>query len=88
MNIDEKGFVFIDSSNRPFLCAMWWDTEPWLFRWNEYHGWVSLRKLSQQEIWCFYELKIPDDQGNMYHKRNEELSTKRIKKLKGNKNGK
>ena len=49
--LDEKGFVFLDGANRPYRCAMWGD-QPWLMYWNDSQKcWVSLRPVTQSEIW-------------------------------------
>jgi hypothetical protein len=51
--LDKKGFVFLDEDSRPFRCAMWGGL-PWLFYWNDsQRAWVSLRPVSQMEIWTF-----------------------------------
>lgn len=50
---NEFGFVFLDDYGEPFRCAMV-GAEPWLMYWN--HGsknWVTLRRVSQSEIWSF-----------------------------------
>ncbi len=71
--LDEKGFVFIDDNNKPYWCRMWGD-EPWFMYWHEgQKSWVSLRKVSQQEIWFAHALKIPDDQAQVYHDQHEEF---------------
>ncbi len=49
--LDEKGFVFLDGNNRPFLCAKWTDGRSWLFYWHADRHWVSLRPTNQTEIW-------------------------------------
>jgi hypothetical protein len=63
--LDEQGFVFLDDMSRPFLCCMWGD-EPWLFNWSKGNGWVSLRKVTQQEVWAFNERALPPDQAALY----------------------
>jgi hypothetical protein len=50
--LDEKGFVFLDDARRPFKCAMW-GGDPWLFYWHADKKWVSLRKVTQAEVWGF-----------------------------------
>lgn len=50
--LDEKGFIFLDDADRPYWCRMWGDS-PWLFYWHPDYKWVSLRQLSQTDIWRF-----------------------------------
>jgi hypothetical protein len=65
--LDEKGFVFIDDSSRPYWCRMW-GGHPWFFYWNEGpKGWVSLRVVSQSDIWLAQQKQISDEQAQLYH---------------------
>jgi hypothetical protein len=65
--IDEKGFVFIDSADRPFWCRKYGD-EPWIMYWHVHQkSWVTLRKVNQTEIWKFHEMKVPEEQANFFH---------------------
>lgn len=59
--LDEKGFVFLDDTNRPYLCAMWNDS-PWLFYWHPDNHWVSLRPVTQAEIFGFPNNLTPGEQ--------------------------
>lgn len=65
--LDKKGFVFLDNSNRPYRCAMW-GNEPWLFYWHPDKKWVSLRTVSQFEVWTFQSHELPKEQQEMYLK--------------------
>ena len=51
--MNEKGFIFLDEGNRPYLCAKWTDGMCWLFYWHADHHWVSLRPVTQMDIWSF-----------------------------------
>lgn len=64
--LDEKGFVFIDSTNKPFkICLI--SKSPWLFYWHNYNKtWVSLRPVNQTEIFQFSKHKISLEQQNLY----------------------
>ena len=48
--LDDKGFVFLDDRGCPYRCCMWGD-QPWLFYWHPEKHWVSLRPVTQGEIW-------------------------------------
>jgi hypothetical protein len=50
--LDEKGWIFLDDNHRPFLCALWGE-RAWLFYWHTEGHWVSLRPVTQMEIWTF-----------------------------------
>ena len=50
--LDERGFVFLDTYNRPYRCAKW-GNQAWLFYWHPDNKWVSLRPVTQMEIWNF-----------------------------------
>jgi hypothetical protein len=64
--LDEKGFVFLDARSEPYRCAMW-GNEAWLFRWNHrQHCWVSLRPITQSEIWDFPR-NLTQEQQDMYY---------------------
>lgn len=68
--LDEKGFVFLDAQNKPFLIRMWEGT-PWIFYWHVDKHWVSLRQVNQMEIWVAVKEKLPDEQAEMYHNLHE-----------------
>ena len=67
--LDEKGFVFLDAANRPFQCRMIGD-ESWVCYWCKDH-WVSLRKVTQIEIWGFPH-NLKQEWQDVYHKQHEE----------------
>ena len=71
--LDEKGFVFIDKNNRPYWCRMYFDT-PWFMYWNDGEkAWVTLRQVTQTEVWAAHEMAIPDYQAELYHKQHEKF---------------
>lgn len=67
--LTEKGFVFIDDYSKPFFIRMW-SGVPWLFYWHPDKKWVSLRKVSQTEIWQFHEKVLSEEMAEIYHKAN------------------
>ena len=72
MLLDEVGFVFIPADNRPYLCRMW-SGHAWLFYWVNDH-WVSLREVSQTDIWRFpHNLEPP--QQKLYQEKHDEWCT-------------
>jgi hypothetical protein len=50
--LDEKGFVFLDGRHRPFLCRMI-EGQAWLCFWHPDNHWVTLRQVTQQDVWSF-----------------------------------
>ncbi len=67
--MDDKGFVFLDEQNRPYLYRKWGHEDNlWLFYWHVEGHWTSLRKVEDSE-------KFPDNltqpEQNMYHKQHE-----------------
>lgn len=63
--LDEKGFVFLDEASRPYRCAMW-GGQPWLMYWNDGQKcWVSLRPVTQSEIWSFPH-NLTQEQQDLY----------------------
>lgn len=64
--LDEKGFIFLDGRGRPYLCALWGEN-PWLFYWHPDNHWVSLRQVSQSEIWSMPHNLTADEQ-DVYHR--------------------
>ena len=63
--LGEKGFVFLDSQSVPFLCRMW-GGNAWLFYWHPDNHWVSLRKVTQLEVWNM-PLPLSSDEAGLYH---------------------
>ncbi|KKL22216.1 hypothetical protein LCGC14_2437680 [marine sediment metagenome] len=63
--LDEKGFVFLDEASRPYHVRMW-EGQPWLFYWHPNKEWVSLRTLSQMDVWIFAATRLPDEQAALY----------------------
>lgn len=47
--LDEKGFIFLNTNDRPFKCCMYFNN-PWLFYWHPDNKWVTLRQVTQDEI--------------------------------------
>lgn len=62
----EKGFVFIDSVDRPYHVRMW-NGSPWMFYWHPDNHWVSLRKVTQADVWRFHEKAISEERAQIYH---------------------
>ena len=63
--LDEKGFIFLDVENRPYLCRIW-EGEPWLFYWHCENHWVSYRKVNQNDIDLFPRNLTKEEQ-EIYH---------------------
>lgn len=75
--LTEKGFVFIDERHKANWCRMVED-EPWLFYWHEGNKtWVTLRKVTQMDVWRFYEKDIGETEAKIYHDTNAQ-SLKKI----------
>jgi hypothetical protein len=51
--LDEQGFTFTDLRGKEYLVRIWHDGNAWLFYRHPDGEWVSLRKVSQQEVWAF-----------------------------------
>ena len=47
--LDEEGFIFLHDGGVPYLCRMWGES-PWLFYWHPEKHWVSLKELTQADI--------------------------------------
>lgn len=69
--LDKKGFVFLDMANKPYRIAMW-GNEAWLFYWHPDKKWVSLRPITQSEVWNFQKRELPKEQQLLYLKGDEE----------------
>jgi len=67
--LSEKGFVFLDGAGRPFLFRMW-NGAPWLFYWHPDNHWVSLRRVSQTDIWRFPQ-NLSEKEQVIYHRLHE-----------------
>jgi hypothetical protein len=48
--LDSKGFIFLGADHRPYRCSMIGD-EAWLHWWHPDKKWVTMRPVSQTEIW-------------------------------------
>lgn len=75
--LDEKGFVFLDKVNRPYLCRLW-NNKPWIFYWHPDNHWVSLREVTQSEIFSFPR-NLTDEQQAGYHKAHKKYHEEKIK---------
>jgi hypothetical protein len=64
--LDEKGFIFLDRANRPYLCRIWGGV-PWLFYWQVEGHWVSLRQVTQAEVWS-YPHNLSEEQQDHYRR--------------------
>jgi len=67
--LDETGFVFQGVDGKIYLCRLW-GNEPWFFYWSVNHIWVSLKRVSQMEIWGAYKRKLSDEAALPYQQRN------------------
>lgn len=64
--LDEKGFVFYIAHYAHWVCS--WEGEPWLFRWNNaLKKWISIKKLTQTEVWGLNKSAIPEQDAEVYH---------------------
>lgn len=71
--LDEKGFVFIDGNSRPYWCRMYYN-EPWFMYWHEGNkSWVTLRKVTQTEVWQANEMAISDELAEIYHEQHRKF---------------
>jgi hypothetical protein len=62
---EEIDFVFIDDAKRPYRVMMYCGT-PWLFYWHPDNKWVTLREVTQSEIWDFGQNKLDPEQASLY----------------------
>ena len=63
----EIDFVFIDQQSRPFrVKTLGADYSSWLFYWHPDQKWVSVRKLSREEIDFYERYKLPQEQAALY----------------------
>lgn len=70
--LDEKGFVFLSNNGNPYLCRMWGGI-PWLFYWHNIENhWVSLRPVSQMEIFSLPH-NLTMEQQEEYHQLHEKF---------------
>jgi hypothetical protein len=63
--LDEKGFIFLDGNQKPFLVRMNGDT-PWFFRLHPDNQWVSVRPANQTAVWAAYKTKVTDELDRHY----------------------
>jgi hypothetical protein len=65
--VDEKGFVIIDANNRPYWYTLY-NGEPWVMYWHDAQkAWVTLKKVNQVNIYSAYDMKISDEEAEIYH---------------------
>lgn len=64
--LDEKGFVFIDENHTPFHVRMWGENA-WLFRWHPDGMWVSMRTVTQGEVFSMSPNKLSPEEAQKYH---------------------
>lgn len=69
--LDEKGFIFLDDNSKPYLCRMW-HKRPWLFYWHPDNQWVSLRLLTQSDVWSFPR-NLTEEQQQYYRDKHQEM---------------
>ncbi len=72
--LNEKGFVFIGGDGRPYMCAMWGDN-PWLFYWHAENHWVTMKQVTQTEIWRMPK-NLTDAEQDVYRKKHEEWESR------------
>ena len=61
----EKGFVFLDSLGKPYLCRVW-GGEQWLHYWNDKQEcFITLRPVNQSEVMAFPR-NLTQQQQDMY----------------------
>ena len=65
---DLLDFVFLDDASRPYRITMY-GGEPWLFYWHADGHWVTLRRVTQPEIWELKARRLPDEQAALYHEK-------------------
>lgn len=58
-------FVFLDAANRSYYCRKW-GNELWLFYWHKEHHWVSLRRVTEEEVEGFPRNLLVAEQ-QLYH---------------------
>lgn len=61
--LDEKGVVFLDMAKRPYWIRLW-GGEPWLCYWHRENHWVSLRKITNVDV---FPDNLPLEYQNVYH---------------------
>jgi hypothetical protein len=66
--LDEKGWVFIGGDGLPYRCCIW-DSDAWLFRWHPDRRWVSLKKLTQMDVWLLPH-NLTEEQQELYYAAN------------------
>jgi hypothetical protein len=62
--LDERGFVFLGHDNKPYRCCLWGGS-PWLFSWHPDKHWVSLRPVTQTDVWLLPH-NLTAEQQQMY----------------------
>jgi len=67
--LDEAGFVFRGTDNKIYLCRMRTDT-PWFFYWHPDGAWVSLKAVTQIDVWGAYEQRLSDEEALLYQLKN------------------
>lgn len=66
--LDERGFVFLDRFMRPVWCALYHGS-PWLFWWHPDRHWVTMREVTQDEVFLLPRNLSAAEQ-DMYHEQN------------------
>lgn len=62
--LDERGFIFLDANSQPYWCRIWGGA-PWLFYLDSGNMWVSVRRVTQMDIWS-YPHNLSENQQNIY----------------------
>lgn len=67
---DDKGLVFLDGANRPYLCRKWGDeSRLWLFYWHPENHWVSLREVKPDDN---FPKNLTQSEQDIYHRQHEQ----------------
>lgn len=73
--LDEKGFVFIDGLNRPYLVRMYHDV-PMSFYWHPDKHWVTWRGFELSDIIAARGQKVlSEEQAQIYHNLHNEWNS-------------
>ncbi len=63
--LNEKGFIFKDANDKIYRCCLWGDSA-WLFLLMPDHLWVSVKRLSQMDIWMLPH-NLSDEEQQWYY---------------------
>jgi hypothetical protein len=63
--LSANGFVFLDARPRPYYVST---VSKWLHYWHPDHMWVTLKKLTDEEIERHRQSRLPDEAAEIYHR--------------------